>query len=265
MSIKDLLEEVDDRIEIGKLAIDADSMAYNSCYRYRDNWNIELAYMDFMFQIGVVQNKCYQRLANIEEIKICLTSSTNFRYEVYPEYKANRKKIVDENALQLKERVKELKKVIYQRVKSLVLVGSVYEADDYMIQLSEKGWILSAIDKDVINASRTSCYDYKKSEWVDGKEVADIEEWYLTQAITGDSTDGISGVKGKGIKFAEKFIQELKDGTKEFSDYVDLFPTPEECLVMNQLVRMNQHDSDGKLKLCTILDINDGIEMISVF
>ena len=265
MSIKDLLETVDDRIEIGKLAIDSDSCIFKACHRYKDNWNIELAYMDFMFQIGTIQNKCYQRLAKIEEIKICLTSSTNFRYDIYPEYKANRKKIVDKDALQLKERVKELKKVIYQRVKSLVLVGSVWEADDYMIQLSEKGWILAAIDKDVINASRTSCYDYNKSEWIDGKDIADIAEWYLIQAITGDSTDGIPGVKGVGKVGASKFIQEIKDGTKEFSDYVDLFPTPEDCLLMNRLVRMNQHDSDGNLKLCTINDINDDIEMLSVF
>ena len=150
-------------------------------------------------------------------------------------------------------------------MKISVTSSKVWEADDILIQLSEKGWILAAIDKDVINASRTSCYDYNKSEWIDGKEVSDIAEWYLIQAITGDSTDGIPGCKGKGIKFAEKFIQEIKDGTKEFSDYVDLFPTPEDCLLMNRLVRMNQHDSNGNLKLCTINDINDDIEMLSVF
>ena len=265
MSIKDLLEEVDDRIEIGKLAIDSDSCIFKACHRYKNNWNIELAYMDFMFQIGTIQNKCYQRLAKIEEIKICLTSSTNFRYDIYPEYKANRKKIVDTDALQLKERVKELKKVIYQRVKSLVLVSSVWEADDYMIQLSEKGWILAAIDKDVINASRTSCYDYNKNEWVDGKEVSDIEEWYLVQTIMGDSGDGWNFVKGKGEKFANKFVNELSKGTKGFSEYVDLFPTPSECLIANQVCRMNQHDGDGNLKLCTIQDIEDGIELISIF
>jgi len=265
VSIQDLLEEVDDRIEIGKLAIDSDSMAYNSCYRYRDNWDIELAYMDFMFQIGVVQNKCYQRLANIEEIKICLTSSTNFRYGVYPDYKANRKKITDENAIKLKERVKELKKVIYQRVNSLVLVSSVFEADDHLVKLSYEGWLLSAIDKDVINASKTSCYDYKHNEWIDGKDDIAIAEWYIMQSITGDSADNIKGVKGKGIKFAEKFVKELSNKTKTFSDYVDLFPTPDECLMTNRLVRMNQYDEDGKLKLCTIGDINNDIELLSVF
>ena len=41
--------------------------------------------------------------------------------------------------------------------------------------------------------------------------------------------------------------------------------TPEDCLLMNRLVRMNQHDSNGNLKLCTINDINDDIEMLSVF
>jgi 5'-3' exonuclease len=74
----------------------------------------------------------------------------------------------------------------------------------------------------------------------------------------GDSTDSIQGVKGMGKVKAEKFVEELFAGEKTADDYVELFETPEECLLMNRLARMNQYDN-GKLKLASMEDVLNSI------
>jgi len=257
MSIKDLLTEVEEQKDKGSLAIDLDSILFFSAYAFRENWNVELAYADVMERIGSIKQASYTHLSHIEEVALCLTSKTNFRYELYPEYKANRK-TDDEKAIELSNRVKELKRMIMVRLKPLVRVSSVWEADDIVVQLADKGWIVSAMDKDIVNACPTPCYQYKKREWYESKTKDEISEWYLIQSVAGDSGDGIKGVKGKGMVGATKFVKELLDGKKSFDEYVDLFDTPAECLLMNRLVRMNQYEGN-KLKLITIKEIADSI------
>ena len=58
--------------------------------------------------------------------------------------------------------------------------------------------------------------------------------------------------KGKGKVFAEKFVQDLMDGKKDFQDYVELFDIPENMLLSYRLCDCSQY-KNGKLELATIV------------
>lgn len=257
MSILD--EEIENRDEEAGLAVDADSLLFLSAYKYRDNWDIELAYFDFATRLGRIVDEAYTQVEAVTDIAICLTTKTNFRYDLLESYKATRKEDTEE-AKKLKEHVSELKKTINSRLKSMVHASKIWEADDIVIQLSEtKGYLVAAIDKDVINASSTKTYDYKNKVWNPGRHQEDINRWYVMQSIMGDSSDNIKGVKGMGQVKAKAFTDNLFDGVVTIDDYIGLFENHDEWLLMNRLVRMNQYDSDMNLKLATPEDIISSI------
>ena len=140
-----------------------------------------------------------------------------------------------------------------------VVSSNILESDDICIQYADKGYMVAAIDKDIVNASPTKCFNFKKNTWTEGNSKEDINRWYLIQSIAGDTSDNIKGVKGMGMVKATKFVDELLEQKKDFNDYINLFDTPEECLLMSRLVRMNQYDENGKLKLLTIEELIDSI------
>jgi len=260
-----LISDLTNREDEGSVIVDSDSMLFFSCYQFRDDWDEELVYMNFIERLGSVRTACYDRVSKLNDFLIAFTSSTNFRYKIYPEYKLSRKDVKDDAKL-LKERVTTMKALVYARLKKIIVVSSVWEADDICCQYADKGYMVSALDKDVVNASPTPCYNYKKGEWTEGRTKQQITEWYLMQSIMGDTSDSIVGVKGIGQKGAEKFIEGLKDGIKTFEDYIDLFETPANCLLMNRLVRMNQYDKDtSELKLIGIEEVIEDVQGYSPF
>lgn len=253
-----IFEEVEERDEETGLAIDADSLLFVSCYKYRDNFNLEFAYLEFCKRLGAIEKACYEQVNGLTEIVICFSTRKSFRNQILDTYKANRERNSTPESKLLGENVRTLKKLVVERLKPMVKASNVFEADDLVVQYADKGYLCSAIDKDVIHASRTKCYNYNKAEWIDGKDDQDINRWYLIQSITGDTSDGFIGVKGMGKVKAEAFVDEVLDGTKTFDEYVELFTTPAECLLMNQVVRMNQYEG-SELKLITIEEIHDSI------
>ena len=253
-----MFDEVEERLDETGLAIDADSILFLSCYKYRDDFNVELAYMEFCKRLGAIERECYNQVTGLTEIIICFSTRKSFRHKIADTYKANRERNSTPESKLLGGHVRELKKLVASRLKVMVEASNVWEADDIVIQYADKGYICAAIDKDVIHASKTKCFNYKTNKWTDECTEMDINRWYILQSIMGDSSDGIAGVKGMGKVKAEAFVVELFDGEKTADDYVELFETPEHCLTTNQLVRMNQYE-DGKLKLATMEDILNSI------
>jgi 5'-3' exonuclease len=115
MDLENLLDDVEEQKDEGKLIIDADSICYLSCYAFKDDGNIEDIYIDFWQRVKIIEIEIWKKY-QLSDVIISLTSSTNFRYDLYPEYKANRKK-KDEQAEKLSENVKKLKKLIYERLR----------------------------------------------------------------------------------------------------------------------------------------------------
>jgi 5'-3' exonuclease len=164
--------------------------------------------------------------------------------------------------LLLKERVRELKTLVYKRIKTMCDVNVIVEADDLVIMYANQGYLISAMDKDIIHQTPTQCFNFKKWEWSKGLDSVEINTNRLIQSIEGDSTDNIKGVKGMGKVKAGKFVADLTSGTNTFTDYVNLFSTPEDMLMNMRLVDMHQYN--GTLTMTTVQDISDMIDTITI-
>jgi hypothetical protein len=260
MDLENLLNDVEEQKDEGKLIVDYDSVIFLSCYKNKDNQDDELAYMDCIKILGRIETEVWKKY-QLVETKIAMTSSTNFRYDLYPEYKQNRKQ-KSEDAEILSKFTKRVKKLIYDRLKPILVCDNTFEADDWCVYYSKQGWIVACIDSDVIGQSRSPVFNYHSKHWKwvhDGLDDITINENIFIDSIKGKSKDNVKGVKGMGEAKAKEFIKLLFDGKKSFGDYVDLFETPEDMLLNYQLCDCGQIDDDGKFKLVSVKDIEDRI------
>ena len=239
-----------------KIAIDADSLLYKSCYRnqlrstkdrgYTDeeieaSFDLEKAYFEMCGEIAKVRSKVFDGLhvyarGDSVSVKAILSPKVSFRNEMYPEYKANRK---DASVVG----IGKLKFALLARIPDMVYQFPDVEADDVVNWLARtKGYLVAAIDKDVINANPTYCYNYNKMVWIPPLPNFKIEEWYLTQALMGDATDNIKGAQGVGEKTAAKIVAGLE--YKNFEGIVEYFEDEYDALMNYRLVRMDQFNGE---------------------
>lgn len=135
--------------------------------------------------------------------KIAIKGIGNFRKDIYPPYKGNRKK-------ELTEEEKEFFEYAYQYLKDgwNSITADDMEADDLlaMWQTEEPGIVVS-IDKDMLQVPGLH-YNTRRKEYININE----EEASLllhTQVMTGDSTDNITGLKGIGKVKASKVLVDV--------------------------------------------------------
>ena len=147
------------------------------------------------------------------------TKTPSFRKEIFPEYKANRGEMPED----LEKQVPWLKKMV-QILNIYGVEKEGYEADDIIGTLARLGtkhnlkiFIVSG-DKDfaqLVNQN-TALLDTMKSkmyyrEDVYAKWKVYPEQMIDYQALTGDSSDNIPGVKGIGPKGASALLKEYKN------------------------------------------------------
>jgi 5'-3' exonuclease len=140
-------------------------------------------------------------------VKVYLTGNVNFRTELYPQYKANRK------AQKRPVHLNACKQHLLNRYKAVM--EEPWEADDLIgveaTTLLDKGkaYSICTIDKD-LNCIPGDHYNFVK----DTKYCVSPHEALLhfyTQVLTGDNTDNIPGIKGVGPKTAAKILDGVKD------------------------------------------------------
>ncbi len=136
-------------------------------------------------------------------LRWCFTHpSTNWRKDVLPTYKHNRKGTRKPVCyVALKDWVKET----WDSDESHHL-----EADDLMGILSTKykNQVIVSEDKDM-KTIPGRLYHPRTDEMTDITE-DEADYWHMFQALTGDATDGYRGCPGVGPKKAEKLLQEEK-------------------------------------------------------
>ena len=258
--LDDLLDSIEIREDSINLAIDADGLLFLSCYSYKDDWNIEYAYMNFCGRVESIKREMYKVASSIDDVKLCFSAKKSFMHDIYPDYKLNRSK-PDEDAKKLRAYVTELKKLIYSRVKGIAEASTEVEADLLVIMYAYKGYYVSAMDSDVKNQCPTPCFNFHSKTWSFvhmGLYSHDIYKSVLIDSIAGKSKDNVKGVKGSGKVGATKFVNQLANNIKDFSDYVDLFDTPEDMLMNVRLCDMSQY-KEGKLNMTSVADINNMI------
>jgi len=136
---------------------------------------------------------------NSNEAKFFLTGDNNFRYEIYPEYKANRRKIPKPEYLQL------CKDFLVSDYGAEVSQGC--EADDLIgIESSsaDSEFIIVSIDKDLDQLSGWHWNPRKKIRYLVSPN--DGLRFFYYQLLVGDTADGIKGAIGIGPKKAKKIL-----------------------------------------------------------
>ncbi|MCX7677984.1 MAG: DNA polymerase I [Spirochaetes bacterium] len=143
-----------------------------------------------------------------------------FRFEMFPDYKANRLKMPDD----LRPQIDEIKRMIGE-LGIPVIEHPEYEADDVLGSIAKKysspnlTVVLVTGDKDAYQLidNHTTVYANKKgiSEHEMYDRSAVIEKLGITpeqvidyMALVGDTSDNVPGIKGIGEKTAQKLIHE---------------------------------------------------------
>ena len=150
-----------------------------------------------------------------------LSGDNNFRYQVFPNYKANRKDVVKP------EHLKACQDYLITEWKAEIIDGC--EADDALGMNQTGDTVICSIDKDLLQIPGNH-YNFVKQEWRTISEEEGRHNFYM-QLLTGDATDGISGIKGVGPKTAAKYLE----GCETEEDYLETV-----CKLYNNDTQLDQ-------------------------
>lgn len=244
------------------LLIDSDILAYKeaSAGEVRVDWdgdgNIDQTPEDFENVKARVDRKIADlvRTLKSDRVIVCLSCDRvdNWRKDFYPAYKENRAGSVKPLHLMAAKQYMAREYETYQRPR--------LEADDVMGILSThptlvKGErVIVSEDKDMRTIPGWLFNPDKDTKPVlIGEESA--AHWHMTQALTGDRTDGYPGCPGIGPTKAEKILWPAMGGGYAaywpcvLATYLSRKQTEEQALVQARISRICQHtDYDYKTK-----------------
>ena len=211
------------------LLVDADSLIFASCYKKREHKDDERFYKDiedskakFDEQFMSIVNKL-EDMYNVERVITFSGSKGNFRKLITPVYKANRK---NQELPPLLDEMHQFVKDEYNSV-----WGFGVETDDivarYWKELSNKvgrnNVMIVSIDKDYKQfPALIYNYHYKHKEVLDISEEEALYNFY-EQMIIGDTADNVNYFKGKGKKYAEKYLADCNTKYQYTRKMLELF------------------------------------------
>lgn len=227
------------------LLIDADIVAYQATASGEqevewdsDTWTIDtdLNKAKDHFDFLITE---YKKLTGIDEFKLCFSHKHIFRKDIYPQYKANRKgrKPVGYSA------VKEWACSTYP-----TFIKEPLEADDCMGILATKfkgKTIIVSMDKDMATIPGKFFHLAPDGDHT-MRDISEqeAEEYFLTQALTGDTSDGYPGCPGIGPKKAEELFKKHGAVWKTVEDaYLKAGLTKEDALLQGRLARILRADN----------------------
>ena len=180
--------------------IDADYYLYRSATA--NEYEVEISPDIWTYLVRIDQAKAdftdlmagFESLVNNGEIVLCLGDRTNFRYAVFPDYKASRRKYRRPAGLNA------IREWASQTWPTIVLPNT--EGDDVIGVSAGPDDVIVSNDKDL----RTI-----PGRHLDGELVVEVTQWeadftFYTQVLTGDATDGYPGCKGTGTVAARKAL-----------------------------------------------------------
>jgi len=187
--------------------IDADTPIYASAVM-AEGQSEQIALWNFEAAMEALLNSI-----NRPEYRMYCTGSNNFRYSIYPEYKAHR----GEDPT-YREAVKQ-----YAIQKWGAILSDGCEADDLIaidqttaLENDEEETMIVSIDKDFdqVPGWHHNPGIQRKGVWVTQPRrylvsPTDAIRFFYTQLLTGDTTDNIKGVPGIGKKKAAKILEGL--------------------------------------------------------
>ena len=177
--------------------IDADSIYFRQACVTKNKKDIRQG-IDYM--MNQIKRDCLS-----DQLMVAVKGHGNFRKDLFPKYKANRKDL-DEN---LKVALTYGHEYMCKKWDAVMADGM--EADDlvaiwaYEAREAETAYVIAGIDKDLLQIPGHH-YNFVKRMHSD----VDDDQAHLSlmlQCLTGDGTDNIPGIKGVGPKTAEKIMK----------------------------------------------------------
>lgn len=202
-----------------KVIIDGDILAFAAACTEPTNERLAIARVK-----SLVKDTYEGCFANEEDAIIFVKGNSNFR-DQYAFYKANRKG----------ERPRTLE-AVRAVLANMGTESHGGEADDYCVikaqELKDAGedYVIASIDKD-LKQMEGKHYNYRSGEIVVVTEAQGLY-WLYQQCITGDSTDGIPGIRGIGPKKSKAYLDEFtpKEHPSAVYDlYMERFPVEKEA------------------------------------
>ena len=230
-----------------KLLIDADFIVYKSCAAAETelDWGDDVIMVTSKFSDAM---KATQReieklktvfMWDVPEVILFFSDSTNFRKEILPSYKGHRNRKKPCGYKRVINKLKEHNEVI---------IMPTLEADDAMGIYATKhpGATICSPDKDMrqIPGNLYNMEDFTSITESDGKK------WHLVQSLSGDQTDGYSGLPGIGVKRATTLFERKGYSWKTGVEaYEEKGRTEEDALLNARLARiLTVDDYDFKNK-----------------
>lgn len=176
--------------------VDADSIYFRAAFVSKKKNEIRKMIDETMMEI---EGQCLT-----DTLRVAVKGHGNFRKDLYPEYKKNRKELEPDMKKALAYGHEHMK----DRWEAIMADGM--EADDlvciwaYEAREMELPYVIAGIDKDLLQIPGNH-YNFKRKEhsFVDD-QLAHYN--LMVQCLTGDSTDNIPGIKGIGAVKAKRIL-----------------------------------------------------------
>jgi len=220
-----------------KALLDGDLFAYRcSASAEHDNEHIAFSRMEALLDTIVSS-------INPTEFVFYLSGPTNFRYRIYPEYKANRlskpkPKYLDACQAYLREEYK-------------AVVSDNCEADDLMgiaqcSATADKPTVIVSLDKDLLQVPGLH-YSWEimggttNNRWTKDAKLQEISPItglrnFYYQVLVGDASDNIKGATGIGPVKATKILNGLETPEELFDAVYDAYDSREALLMNGQVL-----------------------------
>lgn len=199
--------------------LDGDIIGYR-CAASAENDPVEIALIrtdkllqDILHETGASSFKCY------------LTGSSNFRKELFPDYKANRKQPRPTH-------LEACRQFLCKEYGAVITDG--HEADDELGINQTEDSITCSIDKDLLQIPGRH-YNFVKKEFKEVLYIDGIRHFYA-QMLIGDRSDNVTGVEGIGEKKAAKLLNSITNEEEMFDCVRELYKDDYRFLLNGQLL-----------------------------
>ena len=207
------------------LLIDADILIYQAAAKHSGNTggrkeNVCEGFDDLDAAKEMLEEKIeaiFDRFKTRKGEKFYISGAGNWRKEVNPTYKANRKEAVKPTLIQpLRDYVKATYSVC--QMENLEADDCIASDADLMNDIGRYCPVIVSIDKDFLTVPDCYMYNWNKPDL--GVVFTSAKTAFynlMIQVIMGDRADGYEGIKGMGIKKAEGFLTPFIGGSTKSS------------------------------------------------
>lgn len=217
------------------LLIDADIIYNRAAFSVENKWDFggdPLHTTEDADVIALFNNLLHGLTQALNSTRFILfwTLDKNFRYDIYPLYKANR------DSVRRPTCSSTVKKSLQHRYPSVAVNG--LEADDLMGLYSGDNSIIVSDDKDMLTVPGLHYRPRKPDMGIFSVTEEEADAYLLTQVLTGDRIDGYPGIKGVGPKKAEKILSESCTWARVVRAYLDYGLSYEDAIINGRLARI---------------------------